>query len=419
MGSINNSVKPCLCYPSYQEIQKDNSNEIIVSQIYKLNEEKIIKLQKWWKELYKQRINNSKFPTYYTNYTFKNYDEPGVETNLEMINIRPVKPGVEINLDMINISPIIKRIEKKLGSLVVEEKELIKFIKDNKDNLKKSCLKYPNGTIYFGYFNKLWEREGYGVAIFPDGSKYQGFYSEDKMKGKGRLININGDYYEGEFINNKANINGKLVSKMGGTYVGEFLDGEKHGTGIEHFPDGSIYEGTYFKGAKTGKGKFTWRDRSVYEGEFSNNVINGFGLCKWNNGVIYQGQWLNGKIEGKGILIYPDRRKFIGEHKNNLKCGLGVLIWPNNKKYEGEWFNGRFHGYGILSKHNIKIYGKWEYGQMISTLNKDSEIIKSLTLSINKLIYREFNTLDEFNFKQTNSHFSNTTVKESSINDDL
>jgi hypothetical protein len=111
--------------------------------------------------------------------------------------LEKLRPGVEISVDSIKINPKIIEVEEKLGNFVVEEKELILFIENNKNKLKKHCLKYDDGSMYLGYFNKLWQMEGYGVLILTDGSKYQGFFKNNKMNGRGRLINFNGDYYEG------------------------------------------------------------------------------------------------------------------------------------------------------------------------------------------------------------------------------
>jgi hypothetical protein len=34
--------------------------------------------------------------------------------------------------------------------------------------------------------------------LFADGSYYEGYFENDKMRGKGRMIYFDGDIYEGE-----------------------------------------------------------------------------------------------------------------------------------------------------------------------------------------------------------------------------
>ena len=48
-------------------------------------------------------------------------------------------------------------------------------------------------------------RDGYGIQEWPNGSKYEGEWNENKSAGKGKLIHSDGDTYEGEWKNDKAN----------------------------------------------------------------------------------------------------------------------------------------------------------------------------------------------------------------------
>ena len=42
-------------------------------------------------------------------------------------------------------------------------------------------------------------RQGRGMLIWKDGSKYEGYWKNDMTDGKGRLIHSDGDVYEGEW----------------------------------------------------------------------------------------------------------------------------------------------------------------------------------------------------------------------------
>lgn len=52
-------------------------------------------------------------------------------------------------------------------------------------------------AIYEGYWNTEQQRHGEGVQMWSDGSKYEGYWREDKANGLGRLIHADGDVYEG------------------------------------------------------------------------------------------------------------------------------------------------------------------------------------------------------------------------------
>ena len=54
--------------------------------------------------------------------------------------------------------------------------------------------------IYIGEFNEKKQREGKGIQIWNDGSKYEGYWKNDKANGWGRLIHSYGDVYEGEWF---------------------------------------------------------------------------------------------------------------------------------------------------------------------------------------------------------------------------
>ncbi len=57
-------------------------------------------------------------------------------------------------------------------------------------------VKFRNGAIYDGDIvnNK---REGRGTQVWPDQSKYEGDWKDNKVWGYGKFSNINGDTYEG------------------------------------------------------------------------------------------------------------------------------------------------------------------------------------------------------------------------------
>lgn len=68
------------------------------------------------------------------------------------------------------------------------------------------------GRLYKGQYNKrMGERDGVGVQIWPDGSRYEGLWRRDKANGRGRMTHANGDMYEGDWKEDKANGKGVFL----------------------------------------------------------------------------------------------------------------------------------------------------------------------------------------------------------------
>ena len=69
---------------------------------------------------------------------------------------------------------------------------------NNNKNVLKPHVLYEDGSIYLGEFSGNEEkRNGVGILLCEDKSKYKGQWSEDKPNGKGQYIYPNGDYYFG------------------------------------------------------------------------------------------------------------------------------------------------------------------------------------------------------------------------------
>lgn len=62
-----------------------------------------------------------------------------------------------------------------------------------------------NGFMYQGEWDKKSNlRDGKGVMIWPNGSRYDGWWANDVACGYGRLVQTKGSVYEGDWLNNKA-----------------------------------------------------------------------------------------------------------------------------------------------------------------------------------------------------------------------
>jgi len=169
----------------------------------------------------------------------------------------------------------VQAVEEKLGNFPYDDR----MVNDGAPKIIVGPQEIENGAIYYGHWDvSKGERNGYGMQIWPDGSKYVGYWKNDKANGLGRLIHCDGDVYSGEWRDDMAHGRGKYIDTMGMEYNGEWKNDKQNGAGIEKWPDGASYEGMYKDGKKNGRGKFSWSDGSSYEGQFKDNMLEGEGI---------------------------------------------------------------------------------------------------------------------------------------------
>lgn len=131
--------------------------------------------------------------------------------------------------------------------MVKEKKEN----EDSKAEIKKSGkFVFANGDVYDGEyeFNNQTgsiERSGFGTVTCKDGVVYSGYWTNDKMNGKGHYYHPSGCKYEGDFENGKF-----------------------EGVGVYQWPDGSVYEGEFKASKLEGKGFFKDPNGQVWTGKF-------------------------------------------------------------------------------------------------------------------------------------------------------
>ena len=122
---------------------------------------------------------------------------------------------------------------------------------------------------------------GIGIKVWKNGIISEGYWEDDKLNGRGRVINFDGEYY-----------------------IGDWEGGSRNGEGTHYDKDGNRYEGG-------------WKHDSYY----------GQGTFYANNGNKYTGEW-DGFIKGQGQINYKDGKKYIGQwdHYGGYKRhGLGTL----------------------------------------------------------------------------------------------
>lgn len=200
-----------------------------------------------------------------------------------------------------NFNEVVEQIYNQLGPY---DYTMGKNVVYDEPVVMKGWRMLENGAKYNGEWDiNTGLRHGKGTQIWPDGSRYEGYWRNDRANGPGRLIHADGDVYQGDWEDDKAHGWGQYMHLDGSTYEGYWQYDKQHGRGKEKWPDGSEYEGDYEDGKKHGYGKFTWADGSVYEGQFFDNNIQGDGVHIVNthgDQRRYQGGWLNNKMHGLG-----------------------------------------------------------------------------------------------------------------------
>lgn len=225
-----------------------------------------------------------------------------------------------------------------------------------------TILKRP---IYRGYWNVNKKKNGYGILVNTDGSKYEGLFRNGKLDGIGRYITLKGDFFEGIFVQGLACGYGVFVHSDGNLYKGNWYNDLPWGDGEEWATDGAYYKGDFLQGKKCGIGEFKWKDGSIYLGGVKNDLLNGEGIYTWANGKRYKGMWKNNEMSGKGVLENVDGTKYEGDFFQNKKHGYGKYIYNQEKYFEGYWVNGKQHGNGRIVKNGEVEEGEWRDGKKV------------------------------------------------------
>ena len=146
--------------------------------------------------------------------------------------------------------------------------------------------KYKNNDLYVGQLTLEKKFTGYGI-LYSRNCKFEGYWDNNKLNGKGRFFLSNGDYFEGTLHNNMALFKGIYIHKDETIYEGEWMNNHPDGEGKETLPDGSSFVGIFCDGNKV-EGTFKWENGSYYIGKLKNNVFEGEGIFHWNDGKEYK-----------------------------------------------------------------------------------------------------------------------------------
>ena len=96
----------------------------------------------------------------------------------------------------------------------------------------RSQVEYENKSVYYGEWNESTnQRHGRGIQVWLDGSKYEGYWKNDKANFKGILLHADGDLYDGEWVDDKAHGYGIYTHTDGAKYQGQWKEDKQDGLG--------------------------------------------------------------------------------------------------------------------------------------------------------------------------------------------
>jgi len=161
-------------------------------------------------------------------------------------------------------------------------------------------------------------KNGSGVFAYPDGSKYEGRFKNNKFDGNGTFYFANSDKYVGEFKENFPHGAGARYHPDGTVENGEWREGEFIGSSLIESGQVGCIQGD----CTDGKGTYIFKEGSAkYVGDFKNAQPHGFGICTYANGDRYRGEWADGAFMGKGTLYLRDGTEVTGYWRNGEFVG--------------------------------------------------------------------------------------------------
>ena len=198
---------------------------------------------------------------------------------------------------------------------------VINDIKAQKNGTKKTVFwvkkkkKQEDGTVkgekwstsqqYSGDWKEN-KKHGYGIKIYDNKDKYEGYWENDLRNGKGTYWLCIGK------------------NKYRKLYTGDWKNNQKEGQGIYFYKDGSCYDGEWKNSKRDGKGLMIYANEDIYEGSWKEDKKHGHGILEKANGDKYYGYWNCNLKEGQGYYWYSNTGKvYLGEwHEDCPRCGI-------------------------------------------------------------------------------------------------
>jgi len=150
------------------------------------------------------------------------------------------------------------------------------------------------------------KKHGYGIKIYDNKDKYEGYWENDLRNGKGTYWLCIGK------------------NKYRKLYTGDWKNNQKEGHGIYFYKDGSCYDGEWKNSKRDGKGLMIYANEDIYQGSWKEDKKHGHGILEKANGDKYYGYWNCDLKEGQGYYWYSKTGKvYLGEwHEDCPRCGI-------------------------------------------------------------------------------------------------
>ena len=150
------------------------------------------------------------------------------------------------------------------------------------------------------------KKHGYGIKIYDNKDKYEGYWENDLRNGKGTYWLCIGK------------------NKYRKLYTGDWKNNQKEGHGIYFYKDGSCYDGEWKNSKRDGKGLMIYANEDIYQGSWKEDKKHGHGILEKSNGDKYYGYWNSDMKEGQGYYWYSKTGKvYLGEwHEDCPRCGI-------------------------------------------------------------------------------------------------
>jgi archaellum biogenesis ATPase FlaH len=204
----------------------------------------------------------------------------------------------------------------------------------------KGVWKFSDGVSYRGSWNDGTAEEG-GVWEFLDGSTRIHVPSDHDLPNLG-YVNYRGACTI-PFHDAVGKFEGDTdpptwIYPNGSRYVGYWKDGHEDGYGSWCCICGCEYCGFLENGKESGQGVWSFRTGTTYTGGWKDGRQHGFGVLLFHTGHEYRGDWKNGKPDGKGVMTFVNGNKSEGTWRDGKLLGPASItfgdIWVEQMKFQ-------------------------------------------------------------------------------------
>ena len=212
---------------------------------------------------------------------------------------------------------------------------------------------HSKGDIYKGEFHND-EINGYGEYQLKKMTINCGYWVNSSLLGIG-LEKWKDSYYWGCFLNGQKNGIGIYIWNNKSKYEGEWKNDCIHGYGIYYFSDGRKYIGEWKNNYMNGFGIYKWKNNKKYFGFFKNGVKNGFGIFYLLNGKYVIGFWKEVKQNGFAKYINEEKIKY-GLYNN----GKREKWYENENEFINDFvkfdINNKYKSFFDMDKNVVQNY---------------------------------------------------------------